>query len=130
MAAAASPRQKRTVYKGELTGIRTLTQDGRAIGCTATIARVIKGEAVTSPITVTGEAFARVGHMFTPGPAAFYGVVEADGFTVIGPDLRRKTLQEAQAEAYRPRRAYRSPARIARDRFFAARARARRAETA
>jgi hypothetical protein len=123
---AVTPRIKRTVYKGDLTGIQRIREGDRIVAVTATISRMIKGVVRSSPIRVSGEALARVGHMFEPGHVAFYGEVLPDGFNVIGPDLRRKTLSEAQAQARRPRRAYRSPSRIARDRYFAARARAAR----
>ncbi len=85
----------------------------------------IKGVDHTSPIRVSGEALARVGHMFEPGRVAFYGEGPADGFAVIGPDLRRKTIAEAQVQAPAPP-SLPKPSRIARDRNFAARARAAR----
>ena len=124
-ASLAPPRAKRTVYKGDLTGIRTVMQDGAVIALIGTISREIQGVLVSSPIGVSGEALAQVAHMFRPGRVAFYGEVREGGFAVIGPDLRRRTLVEAERQAYRPLRAHRSPARIARDRYFAARARAR-----
>lgn len=121
----AVPRAKRTVYKGDLTGIRTIEEDGVVIALVGTISREIKGVLVSTAIGVSGEALGRVAHMFRPGRVAFYGEVREGGFAVIGPDLRRRTLAEAERQAYRPLRAYRTPARIARDRHFAARARAR-----
>ncbi len=97
-------RRRRTVYKGELAQVQIVTAGGRVTAMTGTMSRVVQGVRREIPIGLSGSALTVVGHMFRPGLVAFYGEVDETGFRVIGPDLRRKTLEEAERLARRRRR--------------------------
>lgn len=121
MPSAETVRITYTYYDGTLSEIAPEYRDGEAVALTAVITRTIAGQPISSPIRLAQERFGALAHMFAPGRAALCGILEDGVLQVLGPDLRRRTLLKAEAEAYRPRRADRTPARIARDRFFARR---------
>ncbi len=117
----APVRTQYVYYNGLISDVSEEREEDRLIGLRATITRTIKGETISRSLYLAADDIARLGHMIAPGKAALCGFLEGETYRVIGPDLRRQTLLKAETQAYRPRRANRTEARIARDRHFAKR---------
>ncbi len=64
---------------------------------TALLAHTVRDRAVSSPITIAADVALRLDGL-AEGPVALYGALSQNRLTVLGPDLRRKTLA-----ALRPR---------------------------
>ena len=87
-----------SVWTGMLSAVAMSTVDGQSV-LTGMLTKTVKGVEVNTPVVVPADKVESVKAMFVEGEVALYGRLVDGTFSVIGPDLRARTIGQSTPKA-------------------------------
>lgn len=87
-----------SVWTGMLSAVAMSTVDGQSV-LTGMLTKTVKGVEVNTPVVVPADKVESVKAVFVEGEVALYGRLVDGTFSVIGPDLRARTIGQSAPKA-------------------------------
>ena len=95
---SANRRIFASVWTGMLSAVAMSTVEGQSV-LTGMLTKTVKGVEVNTPVMVPADKVESVKGVFVEGEVALYGRLVDGTFSVIGPDLRARTIGQSAPKA-------------------------------